>query len=55
MILPVERGFLAGALRAADVDPMKELVDKDVVSIDSQPHLVEHSTNDDESVSICRY
>ena len=38
---------MAGALRAADVDPMKELVDKDVVAADSQPQLVQHSTNDD--------
>ena len=45
---------MAGALRAADVDPMKELVDKDVVAADSQPQLVQHSTNDDESVSVCR-
>ena len=55
MILPAGRGCVAGALRAADVDPMKELVDKDVVAADSQPQLVQHSTNDDESVSVCRY
>ena len=46
---------MAGALRAADVDPMKELVDKDVVAADSQPKLVQLSTNDNESVSVCRY
>ena len=46
---------MAGALRAADVDPMKELVDKDVVAADSQPQLVQHNTNDDESVSVYRY
>ena len=46
---------MAGALRAADVDPMKELVYKDVVTADSQPQLVQHSTNDDKSVSVCRY
>ena len=55
MILPAGGGCVAGALRAADVDPMKELVDKDVVAADSQPQLVQHSTNDDESVSVCRY
>ena len=37
MILPAGGGGVAGALRAADVDPMKELVDKDVVAADSQP------------------
>jgi len=46
---------VAGALRVVDVDPMKELVDKDVIVADSQPQLVQHSTNDDESVSVCRY
>ena len=55
MILPAGGGGVAGALRAADVDPMKELVDNDVVAADSQPQLVQHSTNDDESVSVCRY
>ena len=55
MILPAGRGCVAGALRAADMDPMKELVDKNVVAADSQPQLVQHSTNDDESVSVCRY
>ena len=55
MILPAGRGCVAGALRAADVDPMKELFYKDVVAADSQPQLVQHSTNDDESVSVCRY
>ena len=55
MILPAGGRGVAGALRAADVDPMKELVDKDVVAADSQPQLLQHSTNDDESVSVCRY
>ncbi|KAE8780582.1 Auxin-induced protein 5NG4 [Hordeum vulgare] len=32
-----------------DVDPMKELVDKDVVAVDSQPQLVQDSTNDNVS------
>ena len=45
---------MASALRAVDVDPMKELVGKDVVAADSQPRLVQHSTNDDESLSVCR-
>lgn len=55
MILPAGGGGMAGALRAADVGPMKEMVDKDVVATDSQPQLVQHSTNNDESVSVCRY
>ena len=55
MILPAGGGGVAGALHAADVDPMKELVDKDVVTADSQPQLVQHSTNDNELVSVCRY
>ena len=46
---------MAGALRAVDVDPMKELLYKDVVTVDLRPQLVQHSTNDDESVSVCRY
>ena len=45
---------MAGAPRAVDVGPMKELVDKDIVAADSQPQLVQHSTNDDESLSVCR-
>ena len=55
MILPAEGGCVAGALHAVDVDPMKELVNKDIVATDSQPQLVQHSTNNDESVSVCRY
>ena len=55
MILPAGGGGVAGALRVAYLDPMKELVDKDVVAADSQPQLVQHSTNDDESVSVYRY
>ena len=55
MILPTGGGCVAGVLRSADVDPMKELVDKNIVAADSQPQLVQHSTNDDESVSVCRY
>ena len=54
MILPAGGGGVAGALRAVDVDPMKELVDKDVVVADSQPQLLQHRTNDDKSVSVCR-
>ena len=54
MILPAGGGGVAGTLRAADVDPMKELVDKDVVVADSQPQLLQHRTNDDKSVSVCR-
>ena len=55
MILPAGGGGVTGALRAVDVDPMKELVDKDVVAANSQPQLAQHSTNDDEPVSVYRY